>query len=446
MGGIAAQKWDAILGGIAHRIPEHSFRAWFSKISPKECTDGRLVIGVPNRFFKEWLSNKYMDVVQESASTVLGEDVAVSFSISGELYRKFRNQQRSAEGEPRRAENRPRPGLNPDFTLGSFVVGSCNRVAHAACLQVVEEPGKVYNPLFIHGGPGLGKTHLLHGVGHAVIESRPEFGVLYVSCEEFVNEFISSVRNKSLESFRSRYRAADVLIINDVHFLGAKQKSQEEFCCTFNALHNAGGQVVVSSDVHPKEIASLREKLVTRFISGVVTVLRKPDLETRLAILRSKARRRSTSVPDEVLQFLAGSVDTSVRELEGALARLDALSRAERKPPSIRLARAALRGLFGEREGPVRMEEILNAVASRMGVKAFDVRSRSRARDALLARQVCMYVSRRLTSHSLAEIGEFFGGRNHATVVHADRKIARAVKSGGALAELSESLIRSLSR
>jgi len=188
--------------------------------------------------------------VQESASAVLGEDVGVSFSISGDLFRRFRREQEPGEGRPVRAKKRPKPGLNPDFTLGSFVVGSCNRVAHAACLQVVEEPGKVYNPVFIHGGPGLGKTHLLHGVGHAIMENDPDLEVVFLSCEEFVNQFISAVRDRSLDSFRRRCRSVDVLVIDDVHFLASKKKTQEEFYYTFNALHNSSAQVVLSSDVH----------------------------------------------------------------------------------------------------------------------------------------------------------------------------------------------------
>lgn len=443
VGPIATEKWDAILEGIARRVPDHSFRAWFLKISPKEYSDGKLVLGVPNRFFKEWLSNKYLEVVQRSASDVLGEDVGISFSISGELYRQFRREQ-SEEAPPRPRKKREKPGLNPDFTLSSFIVGSCNRVAHAACLQVVEEPGQVYNPVFLYGGPGLGKTHLLHGIGHAVMEKHNELEVLFVSCEEFVNDYISAVRNKSLEGFRARCRSVDVLVIDDVHFLAAKNKTQEEFYHTFNVLHNAGAQVVLSSDLHPKEIASLKEKLVTRFVSGLVAALGKPDRETRLTILGSKARKRGMSVPDEVLRYIADSVDTNVRELEGTLARLDALSTVERKRPSLELARLALRGLHGGRGGPVRLEDVLNAAAARMDVKASAIRSRSRARDILLARQVCMYVARRLTSRSLAEIGAFFGGRNHSTVVHADRKIARAVERGDALAELVKGLTRSL--
>ncbi len=445
MGPIATEEWNAILDGIADQVPDHSFRAWFSKILPKNYADGELVLGVPNRFFKEWLSSKYSNIVRDSVRSILGEDVGVRFSISGDLFRQFRREQ-SKETRPASPRRKEKLGLNPDFTLGSFVVGGCNRVAHAACLQIVEEPGRVYNPVFIHGGPGLGKTHLLHGVGHAVTAKHPDLEAIFVSCEEFVNEFISAVREKTLESFRARYRSTDAIVIDDVHFLAGKKKTQEEFYYTFNALHNAGAQVVLSSDVHPREIASLKEKLVTRFVSGLVSAVGKPDHDTRLAILRSKVLKRGMSVPDDALAYIAGSVDGNVRELEGTLARLNALSRVERKPPSIGLARLALRGLYGGRDGPLDMEDILNAVASRMSMNATDVRSRSRARDVAAARQVCMYLARRLTAHSLSAIGLFFNGRNHATVVHADRKIARAVKAGGPLAEIVESLARELGR
>jgi chromosomal replication initiator protein len=455
---LTAEQWQSVLAQISHEISPGSFQTWFGKIELISLDDDEVKLGVPNLFMKEWIREHYLDAVLSALETVTGTRPAVNISISPRLFQATRQEQArevtTATPAPaatagRRAGFRSGPGswglrLNREFTLESFVVGPSNRLAFDTARAVSESPSASYNPLFLHGGPGLGKTHLLQGICHRLQELRPGTSVLYLSCEEFTNAYITALQGGKLNDFRNRCRGADYLIIDDVHFLAAKEHTQEEFFHTFDALHNLGKQVVLSSDAHPKEIAALSEKLKTRFVGGLVAELETPVYETRLAIVRAKAAKRGLEVPEQVAELIAKRIEGSVRELEGAVATLTAASRLTGRPLDMTQARAALRRLAALREGPLGLDDILKAVEKRFGVPAAELRSATRARRVLVPRQVAMYIARRLTDMSLSEIGRFFGGRDHATVLYAERKIEGVLPKDEKLAEAVEELTSEL--
>ncbi len=454
MPNLTAEQWQSVLAEIAREISPGSFQTWFRNIELVGIEAGRARLGVPNLFMKEWIREHYMPAIIRALETVTGARPEVAISISPRLFQATRQEQTQAlppapPGPAPAAASKPARGapertwglrLNRDFTLDSFVVGPSNRLAFDAARAVSESASASYNPLFLHGGPGLGKTHLLQGICHRLKQDRPGAAVLYLSCEEFTNAYIAALQGGRLDGFRSRCRGAEYLIIDDVHFLAAKEHTQEEFFHTFDALHNLGRQVVLSSDAHPKEIRELSEKLKTRFVGGLVAELDSPNFETRLAIVRAKAAKRRLEVPDDVVTLVAKRIEGNVRELEGAVATLSAAARLSGRPLDITQARSVLRRLVALREGPLGMEDIVKSVEKRFGVPAAELRSGSRARRVLVPRQVAMFLARRLTALSLSEIGRFFGGRDHATVLYAERKIRERAGSDAELAAAVEEL------
>ena len=443
-----AQRWQAVLDKLSSRVGAQSFETFFSCVEPLRFDTERVELGVANRFIREWLRDHYMPTIREAVCEVLGGSPEISLTISGHAFRQMRRRQEEELRPP--APPQPRagitPALNREFRLEEFVVGPTNRLAHAACLAVVENPAVVYNPLFIYAGAGLGKTHLLQGICHAFAERRPQAAVASVSCEEFVNGYINAIQAGRLDEFRARYRGLDLLAVDDVHFLGAKTKTQDEFLHTFDALRNLGRQVVLSSDGHAKEIAALQGKLVDRFLQGLTARISPPDLETRMAILRHKAAKRNIPLGEPLIEEIARRVDTNVRELEGALAKIAALAASERRVPDAALVRAALRELATSRDGPVSLDEILRAVEAEFRVSASEIRSRKRTRNVLRPRQVAMFVAKHTTDHSLAEIGAQFGGRDHATVIHAERRIRDEIARNEAVRRAVENVFRALGR
>jgi len=316
-------------------------------------------------------------------------------------------------------------GLNPRYTFENFVVGPCNRFCHAVSLGTAEAPGKTYNPLFLHGNVGLGKTHLLQAVCFSMIENWPDVRILFLSCETFVNHFISALENGDLQKFRGKYRNVDVLVVDDIHLLANKERTQEEFFHTFNSLYNAGKQIVLSSDSPPKDIPTLQDRLVSRFKWGLVTEIEPPCYETRMAILKRKGRERGQELPDEVAQIIAERIDTNIRELEGTVNKLYSFSNVTGQSITVEFAREVLTELFARRRGQPAMEDIIEVVTSHFGVKLSDLQSKKRTNQIAFPRQVAMYLARNITRHSLEEIGGFFGGRDHSTVLHAVRKVTR---------------------
>jgi chromosomal replication initiator protein len=313
--------------------------------------------------------------------------------------------------------------LNAKYTFDDFVVGPCNRFAHAACMGAGESPGKSYNPLFLHGSVGLGKTHLLQSICYSILDRWPESRILYLSCETFVNHFINALENGDLSSFRHKYRSVDVLVVDDIHILANKERTQEEFFHTFNTLYNAGKQIVLSSDSPPKDIPTLQERLVSRFKWGLVTEIETPCYETRVAILKRKSRERGHELQDEVAQLIAERIETNVRELEGAVNKLISYGNLTAKKVNVDLAREALRDIFAIRRGEPSMDDIVQIVIQHFGVKLSELQSKRRTASITYPRQIAMYLARKVTRHSLEEVGRFFGGRDHSTVLYAIDRI-----------------------
>lgn len=504
--------WQNILTEVEKRIRRQQFETWFRCIKPLELTDARLVLGVPNRFYRDWLEAYYTPVVKESAAAVSGQSPApeVVFEVSegagqalqgdgddrgdrGQsdgggrgnfgadvwnddepLFRAASEQSERSDGGDRggggdrgrrRADDAaaPRedggtgarerqsgaasarghgreapparqaeisgsyPQFSPQYTFENFIVGPSNRLCHAAAIAVVDAPGKAYNPLFIHGGVGLGKTHLLQAACRTFLAKNPAAKIVYTSCEEFVNDFVSAVQHGDVAAFRKTLREVDFMVIDDIHFLARAERTQEEFFHTFNSLYNAHKQIILSSDCAPSEIPTIEERLVSRFKWGLVARLEPPAFETRLAIIKKKAEMRGLVMPADAADFIARSIDSNIRELEGALTRVIGYAALSNRSLTLDLAREALRDIVVFKP-QVSIEEIAKVVAGRFNLKLSDLQGKRRLKSIAMPRQICMYVARQLTEYSLEEIGGFFGGRDHTTVMYADDKIATLMK------------------
>lgn len=436
--------WPTVLQRLQKVLGERSVSLWLRDSVLRAATTEQFEIGVPNLFVATWIEQRLARAVSEAIAAETGHRPALKFTIDPELFRERRAEQQAAVVTERKLEvtaealgitdgdvpiaaapaRTALPGVNPECRFENFVIGPANRMAHGAALSVAERPGALYNPLFIYGGCGLGKTHLLQGVAQWLHRERPSSRVLYVSCETFINSFLSALRRKGMAEFRDRFRRFDALLIDDVHLLAGKDHTQDEFLHTFNAMSVAGKQVVMASDSPPNAIARLRNELVNRFVSGLVVRLDPPDFETRCKILEHKARAWNTPVPKEVSAVLARAVRGSVRELEGALVRLVAHARLLKEPLSTALALRVASDLSEERQ-PVGLAEVANEVAVAFGVSVAELNSRRRTRRVTEPRHVAMYLARRLTNHSLSEVGEFLGGRNHVSVIHGVKQVQK---------------------
>lgn len=445
-----AQLWQTILAEIEKRVRRQQYETWFRCIDAVEAAPARLVLAVPNRFYKDWLETYYVSIIKESACIVTGESPEVVLDIvsappsaseaspapAGEPFRGVEADNATMESEfdsAAGADVQSTESINaayhfsPDYIFDNFVVGPSNRLCHAAAMAAVDAPGKAYNPLFIHGGVGLGKTHLMQAASRTFLANNPRAKLLYTSCEEFVNDYVSAVQKGDVASFRSRLRDVDFLVIDDIHFLARAERTQEEFFHTFNSLYNAHKQIILSSDSAPSEIPSLEERLVSRFKWGLVARLDPPGYETRLAIVRKKAARKGFDVPNDVAEFIARSIESNIRELEGALIRVLGYVALTNRPMTLQIAQEALREIVTTRQA-VNIEEIAKAVAARFNLKLSDLQGKKRSKSIALPRQICMHIARRMTDYSLQEIGGFFGGRDHTTVMYADDKIDKLVK------------------
>ena len=445
----AARHWQEVLARLSSQIGPQSFDTWFSCIEPLRFDSQHIELGVANRFIREWLRDHYLPSIRDAVAAVTGSSPEISFTVSGRAFREMRRKQQEEDVPAPAPQPTPHTAtltLNRDFRLEEFIVGASNRVAHAACIAVTENPSVVYNPLFVYGGSGLGKTHLLQGICHAVRERNPRANIAYVSCEEYVNGYINAIQSRRLDEFRARYRTLDLLAIDDIHFLGSKAKTQDEFLYTFDALRNMGKQVVLSSDAHAREIVALQNKLVDRFLQGLTARIAPPEFDTRVAILRRKAERRGLKIAHSLLEEIARLVTNNVRELEGALIKIAAQVATEGREADLPMVRATLREFVTSREGPISFDEIARAVQSQFGVSVSDLRSRKRTRKVLKPRQVAMYAAKHTTDHSLGEIGAFFGGRDHATVIHATKRVKEELSLDPDLRQHLENVFRSLGR
>jgi len=427
--------WQDILGYVRVHYPR-LVRGWFDALRPGALENGELEIVAANSAQQRYLDVHCLQAFIAAAQAATGHLVTVRFS----------SKQTPADATediwPVTQASTP---LNPEYIFENFVVGPCNRLAHAASVAVSESPGTAYNPLFVHGDVGLGKTHLLQAICHAVASREPQAKILYLSCETFMNDFLEAVELGLLHSFRYRYRHVDVLVIDDVQFLADRERSQEEFFHTFNTLYQAQKQIVLSADSPPEEIPSLQERLVSRFKWGLVARIDAPCYETRMAIVRKKARLRGVDLPEEVVEYIASVVTTNTRELEGALQKTIGLSQAYGQPIDLALAQEAL-GESGTPRRRVTIQEIIERVSRHFGVRPADIQGKRRTKSITLPRQVCMYLARELTDHSLEEIGGYFGGRDHTTVIHACRTVAALREQDAAIRQTLDDLAQSLRR
>ena len=438
----APELWTRILDVARDSVPEQSFNTWIASAKAVASTSEELVIEAQNPFHVEWLEDKFGPLLDAAAERVLGRPVRISVICAATpnsipLPSVQLGEPAAIEPTPGRvaevdANPVPRPLLNDRYTFDRFVVGANNQLAAAACRAVAEQPARMYNPLFLYGGVGLGKTHLMHAIGHQLLTTDPERRIAYVSSEQFTNELVGSIRQGTMGGFRSRYRRMDLLLVDDVHFLEGKEGTQEEFFHTFNALYDAQHQIVLTSDRPPKEMARLEERLVSRFEWGLVVDMRPPDFETRMAILRKKADDDGLVIDDEVIEFIAHSCTASVRELEGAVIKLLAYSSLTNQEITPALARMALQGVLRRRalqDGPVHSpERIRELVARRWRVRPEALASKRRTKDVMVPRQVAMYLIKETLGMSLSRIGDLFGGRDHSTVIHSIRKVEETME------------------
>ncbi len=435
--------WEKTLNVLKNEMSEVSFNTWMKSCSPISISEDTIKISVPNAFTRDILNNRYKDLVANSIQGICSKLYKLEFLISSEVaLEETQNQQKVKRLS---LNDEISNTLNPKYTFDSFVIGNSNRFAHAASLAVAEAPAKAYNPLFIYGGVGLGKTHLMHAIGHYILENNPKAKVEYISSEKFTNELINSIKHDKNEEFRNKYRNVDVLLIDDIQFIAGKEGTQEEFFHTFNALHEANKQIILSSDRAPKEIPTLEDRLRSRFEWGLIADIQAPDFETRMAILKKKADVERLNVPNEVMVYIATKIKSNIRELEGALIRIVAYSSLTNREITVDLASEALKDIISKRQAKsITIDSIQDIVSSYFNLRVQDFKSQKRTRNVAYPRQIAMYLSRKLTDMSLPKIGEEFGGRDHTTVIHAYEKISENLKTDEGLQSTIDDIIKKL--
>ncbi|MCG8540980.1 MAG: chromosomal replication initiator protein DnaA [Clostridia bacterium] len=435
------ETWDETLKLIKTELTEVSYNTWLKSLEPISIKGKRIILGVPNDFNKGILETRYITLINNAVKQITSQDFKIEFVIPGSD--DFNNL--SKGNDTKEVNLFEAPNLNPKYVFDTFVIGNSNRFAHAASLAVAETPAKAYNPLFIYGGVGLGKTHLMHAIGHYILSQNPNTKVVYVSSEKFTNELINSIKDDKNVEFRNKYRTIDVLLIDDIQFIAGKERTQEEFFHTFNALHEANKQLIISSDRPPKEIPTLEDRLRSRFEWGLITDIQPPDFETRIAILRKKAELENINITNEVLHFIAKKIKSNIRELEGALIRIAAYSSLTNKEVSIDLANEALKDIISSsKPKQITISYIKDIIAQQYNVKVEDLNSKRRVRSITYPRQVAMYLCRELTDLSLPKIGEDFGGRDHTTVIHAYDKIRKDMESNSDFKSKVEKILKEI--
>ncbi len=457
--------WEKALATLRSEVNEQVFGAWFAPIQTVKLEDSAVTLGVPNKFFENWIRDKYFNLIKTALDQAGGKNFSITFQLidtpPAETTSETADSPETTVLSPPDSKDKPlgwlksvfsgtkqmpegnyqQSGLNPKYTFDSFVVGQSNRFAYAAAQAVCDKVSKTYNPLFLYGGVGLGKTHLMQSLGHALLEKHPRAKVLYMSSEEFTNQLISAIRTKTTPKFRAMYRNVDVLLIDDIQFIAGKDATQEEFFHTFNALHDAHKQIVLCSDRPPPEIPDLEERLISRFAWGLVADVQMPDFETRVAIMEKKSELEAVEVPKPVLFFLGEHIKTNIREMEGALIRVAAYSNLTGEPMTVALAKEVLKGMISAEEKKITIDLIQQVVVDFFDIKASDMKTKKRSRAVAYPRQIAMYLSRNLTDHSFPDIGGFFGGRDHTTVLHAFDKISKEVASNETTKNIVDKII-----
>jgi chromosomal replication initiator protein len=415
--------WDQILARIETKINRHSFYTWFRPTSYAQEAEGVLSVRVPSGLFRDWLAKHYSGVIREALTELDRADTEILFVTDDT---KVAAAAPETSPPPLEATDLPATeavGLNPRYSFDAFIVGPSNQFAHAACRAVAEAPSRSYNPLFIYGGVGLGKTHLMHAIGQYVLQHQRSLALTYISSERFMNEMINAVRYDRILDFRERYRSVDVLLVDDIQFLAGKEGTQTEFFHTFNALYDAQKQIVISSDCPPHEIPALEERLRSRFEWGLIADIQPPDLETKVAILKRKAETEAVPLPDSVAIYIAGKIKSNIRELEGSLIRLIAYASLTGREISLSLAQDVLRNILDHEEKAITIEIIQKSISDYYQLKLTELKSRNNSKSVALPRQIAMYLCKNLTNASLPEIGRSFGGKHHSTVIHSIRKV-----------------------
>ncbi len=449
---ISQEIWTDVLAYVRKNISEVEYHTWFAPVRAIGVEEGALLLGVRNSFAQEWFRKHYLELLEDALRSLGAQSPQVSFQVLPAVQDAMMLPSAPPSPPPGTpppparlsAPAVPAPNLNPKYIFENFVVGPNNNLAHAAALAVAESPGKAYNPLFIYGDVGLGKTHLMHAVGHYMTERFPGKRVEYVSTESFTNDLINAIRDDKMTQFRNRYRSVDLLLVDDIQFLAGKERTQEEFFHTFNALYENHKQIILSSDRPPREIQTLEGRLRSRFEWGLITDIQSPEYETRVAILKMNAEHNRINIPQDVLELIARQVTSNIRELEGAMMRVVAFASLNNVPFSRAVAAKALSHVFTPQEIKVEMRDVLRAVASRYGLGAELLRGAGRMREVVVPRQIAMYLIRDLTSHSLPEIGTFFG-RDHSTVMHAVSKVTENLGKDPELTLVIDDLKRQLS-
>ena len=461
---IQTDQWRLLIAAIEKRVNHESFGTWFKPIEMESIDGTAIHLRVPDRVFVDWIQNNYGEIIEEALVEVGLNGHSLHFEVSARSSAVAKTENHAGESpaslppaqdnDPTRVRTQPAAArtryseqesnellLNQKYTFETFVVGSSNQFAHAAALAVAEGPSRTYNPLYLYGGVGLGKTHLMCAIGHRVKERNRHLRLCYISAERFMNELINAIRYEQTLAFRDRYRSIDVLLIDDIQFIAGKERTQEEFFHTFNALYEGQKQIVISSDCPPREIPTLEERLHSRFEWGLIADIQPPDLETKLAILRKKAETDKIVIPDQVAMFIARHIKSNIRELEGSLVRLTALSSLKGEPISLALAREALKNIVDVEEKSTTIATIQKIVADHFSLRVADLKAKSNVREIAFPRQVAMYLCKNLTRASLPEIGREFGGKHHTTVLHSVNKIAEMIEQNGNFHRVIHNLI-----
>ena len=438
--------WKNCLDEIEKKVLPENFNTWFTPTYPCSQDDEALTIAVPNRFYEKCLVENYLDLIQNALEKVSDKKLTIRFKVNPE----GAGSETSVDiQEPRQTRNLPPPTplfhqgfLNPKYVFENFVVGSNNQFAHAACQAVAGNPAHNYNPLFLYGAVGLGKTHLLHAIGNAIVKDNPEARVRYISAESFTVDLIESIKKDRMQNFRERYRPLDVLLVDDIQFIAGKERTQEEFFYTFNSLYEYHKQIVLSSDRYPKDMQNIEERLRSRFESGLIADIMPPDLETKIAILYQKAEIHQKGLPQDVAMFLANNIKSNIRELEGLLLRLIAYASFTRREINLELAQEVLKDFTIDKNRHFTIPNIQKTVAQYHQLRVADLKSKKRSRDISVPRQIAMYICREYTQASLPEIGRQFGGKDHTTVIFSYRKVAGLIKENKELGNRVQEIIK----
>jgi chromosomal replication initiator protein len=438
--------WGKTTKFIQEKISKQNFDTWIKPIKIIAMEDQHVQLAVPNKFFKDWLLDNYTSTIKQSLKAAAGIDVDVDFVL-------LRNQENISDPSLKQTTHTKNTStsitsksknfsfLNDNYNFDRFVVGSCNQFAHAASIAVAKQPAKNYNPLFIYGGSGLGKTHLLNAIGLLSSSIHPTLNIMYVSAEEFMNEMINSIRYDRMPKFREKYRNISCLLIDDIHFLAGKERTQEEFFHTFNTLHDSGKQIVVTSDKFPKDIPNLESRLRSRFEWGLIADIQPPEIETKIAIIERKIQENKIDLPHNVIHYIASHVESNIRELEGFLVRIGAYSSLTGREIDLDLVKEVLSSLVKHnKQGDVSIEEIIKVISGKLNIKISDIKAHNKNKNIVFARQIIMYLARKLTNHSFPDIGQKIGGRDHSTVIYANNKILNNIKTDPKLKVLIQEL------